>query len=298
MSDGLSDDIVTVAEEYLDSLEGGGDSEVDPDEAREELEYWEEQVGEFEEGTVMNEMVVGERNEWREKLEAVDALDERREELRVELLTRASTEFAPQGEWLEPAVVEALSYALVGRRQEQLLVDRYRLPTDAEEFSKREMVGVAKTIQALAGDAVGADDGIADLWEALDTETQRSVAGVLVKYQVPLSSGEISDEVGEDGTDSPGSNIRYLRGQVDIQPYYSTNDGYTLSLAGRYVWMEYGPETPEAEPTPEDGGENQAQGIPEDGKTEADRDADEAARTCGEQEETVKVDLSSFEIRE
>ena len=233
MSDEVPDDIVTLAEEYLNSIDEGITEDVE--EVREELEYWEDQVDEFNEGTPMYEMAVEERDERCERLETVEAKGERCEEFRNELLTRASTEFVPRGEWLERAVVEALSQALTGQRWEQLLVDGFSLPGDADDISKRDMVPVAKTVHALALDAIGSDDRIVGLWNKLDTDTQLSIMRILAGHEGSLSSGEISDKLGENGTDSPGANIRYLRGEVDIDPYYSTSDGYTLSLAGRYV---------------------------------------------------------------
>jgi hypothetical protein len=155
------------------------------------------------------------------------------------------------------------------------------------------MVPVAKTVQAVAGDAVGEDDRVASLWDKLDTDTQRSVAGVLAKRREVMSASEISEEIGPDGTDSPGSNIRYLRGQVDIQPYFSTDDGYSLSLAGRYVWREYGPDLPEAEAPKAaddeaDSGEDGAETVEESSK---DPDG-------GSEEGSEEVDLSTFEVRE
>jgi hypothetical protein len=83
MDEELPTDIVELAGEYLDSLDGGAGAEGDAEEVGENLEYWEHQVEEFEKGTAMHEMAVGERDEWQEKLEAIDAQGERREELRT-----------------------------------------------------------------------------------------------------------------------------------------------------------------------------------------------------------------------
>jgi len=300
MTDELPDDIVALAEEYLDIIDSGDTTE-NVEESRAELKYWEEQVTEFEEGTPMYEMAVEERDKWREEVEAVESQGEYREELRTELLTRASTEFAPQGKWLEPSVVEALSKILIGRRREQLLIDDFRLPRDAEDMTKRDLVSVAKTVHALSLDARGEDDRIAELWDKLNTDTQLSIITVLAGQEEPLSSSEISEGVGEEGTDSPGANIRYLRGEVEIDPYYSTSNGYTLSLAGRYVWMEYGEDFPESQGSEID--ESQTESDKDKQETTSENDeAGEETSTDENKSDTKdsdsEMDLSSFEIQE
>lgn len=304
MSDEPPTDIVDLAEEYLDSLDGDEETEGEAEEVRKNLEYWEEQVNEFEEGTAMHEMAVGERDECREKLEAINARGERREELRSELLKRASREFAPQGEWVKPAVVEGLSHAVLGQRQAQLLVGNYRLPRDIDDLSKRDMVDAAKTVQAVAGDAVGDDDRISGLWEALDTDTRRSITGVLAGHNGTLSADEISEELGEDGTNRPGSNIRKVRHAVDIQPYHSSSDGYTLSLAGRYAWTRYGPATPEPAMDDQEDVGVEAEGDNVESEEQFSVD-EEIAETEADQSDTQQsgdtekeVNLSNFEIRE
>lgn len=288
-------DIVDLAEEYLDSLDDGEGAEGDADEVHEELEYWEQQVEEFDEGTAMYEMAVGERNEWREKLEAIDARGERREELRTELLTRASTEFAPQGDWLETTVIKALSHAFHGQQHEQLFVGAFCLPDDQNDMTKRDMVTVAKTVHMLAKDVLGEQDQVAEIWGALDTSARLPIAQVLAKHMEPLSSGAISDEIGEGGPPDPGSNIRELRGKLDIEPFYGSNRGYTLTLAGRHVLEKYGPEIPRVEV------EMDTTASPEESEAEVSSDTEEAPQgdTNDVQEEKKKeVDLSTFDVQE
>jgi hypothetical protein len=288
MSDNGQKELTDLAEEYLESLDSNPGETLE--ELCEELKYWKDQVGEFEEGTPMHDMAVEERNKAQEQLDAIEAKGERCDELRNELLTRVSKDFAPQGEWLESTVIEALSHTLTGHRRGRLLVGEHTLPDDADELSRRKMVPVAKTVHALAEDAIENDERIAELWDKLDTDTQCSILGVLARYEEPISSGKISDELGEDRTDSPGANIRYLRGEVEIDPYRSTDKGYALTLAGRYVWKEYGPDTRESA----DNGDGQEAGTEEvaaDGEEETTA-AEESAESVGD------VDLSSFEIQD
>jgi hypothetical protein len=290
VSDGVPEDIEELAREYLESL--GTDNEAaDPEEAREELEYWQEQVDEFAEGSPMHEMAVEERDDAREALDVLDSQDERREALREAFLQRAAMEFAPKGGWLTLDVLKALSHALTGTRREELLVGEFRLPVDGPELSKREMVTVAKTVQAVASDATGDDERIAAVWDTLDTDTRISIARALVNEDGPLPSGRISDKLGEDGTDNPGANIRYLKKQTEIMPFFSSDDGYALSLVGRYLLSEYAPDVDEAG---NDEDEDEASGVEESG----DEPLADEVQTDDEQDKTADLDLSSFQVRD
>lgn len=190
------------------------------------------------------------------------------------------------------------------QRQEQLLVGNYSLPRDIDDLSKRNMVDAAKTIHAVAGDAVEEDDRVSGLWDALDTDTRRSITGILAGHNGTLSADEISEELGEDGTDRPGSNIRKVRHAVDIQPYHSSSDGYTLSLAGRYVWTRYGPATPEPAMRYRGDVGDEAEGdrVENEGQSSVDEEIAETesdqAYTQQSRDTEREVNLSNFEIRE
>lgn len=300
MSDEMSDDIVNLAKEYLDSLDQ--DSTVENlQEVKGEIEYWEEQVEEFEKGTAMHEMAVEKLDDWREKLEAFEARGERREELRDELLSWASTEFAPHGERLQPLVFEALSHALTNRRRQRLLVGGFSLPDDIDDMSAKDMVSAAKTVHAVTKDAIEDEDRISELWDKLNTDTRLPIVRVLGENEDTLSSGEISEKLGEGGTDNPGANIRKVRGVVDFDPFHSTGNGYTLSLVGRYLWNEYGEDLPETEKNNNGDGQEQ---IDKD-EQETDGQSDEEGEVVASDEEDDRsektddeVDLSSFEVRE
>lgn len=290
MSEETSIGIVDLAEEYLNSLDGGDEPEGDAEEVHEEVRYWEEQVSEFEEGTSMHEMALVERDKWREKLEAIEARGERREELKSELLTRASTEFAPQGDWLETSVIKALSHAFYGQKHERLFIGEYCLPEDQGEMSKRDMVTSAKTVHTLARDSVGEEDEVAEVWDALDTDTRQSIARVLARHQDPLSSSRISDELGEDGPNDPAANIRMMRGNLDIEPFHGSERGYTLTLAGRYVMEQFGPDLDESE------GEADSEVIDTESVTGIEEPSDD--RSDKREEAGKEVDLSSFDVQE
>lgn len=292
MNEDIPDDLSELADVYLSTLDAdpGGASK----ELHEDLQYWEEQVEEFEEGTPMHEMAVEERDKVQKRIDEIETKGNRREELGTELLTKASKEFAPQENWLKVNVIKALTHALTGQQMDQLIVGEHTLPEANDELSKREMVEVAKTVHALARDASRSDERIAELWSKLDTDTQQSILGVLANHGEPLSANSISEKLGEDGTDSPGSNIRYLRSETEIDVYRSSESGYTLTLAGSYLWNEYGEDMPELQDDME-----KQETETEDTELEKEEDEKEGSSPADEPSESSEsVDLSSFEIKE
>jgi len=299
MSDETTTSVLELANDYLESLDTNSTGE-DIEEVKEELEYWEEQVREFEEGTTMYEMAVEERDEWSEELESIEQKRKQREELSGELLSQAGAEFASKGDWTKEQVIKALSHVLTGRTDTELLIQGFSLPEDIDNMSKRDMVEVAKTVHSLSEDALGENGCIDELWDSLQTDTQQSIIQVLADHDELLSSNEISGEIGEEGTDAPGANIRYLRGKVDVDPYYSASGGYTLSLAGTYVWSKYGEEVNNDEIDDTDSNQSPVENEVQDGEpTITDFVDDEyPAKQEGQTEDrTSGVDLSNFEVR-
>lgn len=259
MAEDIPDDLVELAKAYLDTR-GSGDSHADNDgkEIEKELEYWQEQVEEFEEETPMHEIAVEERDKFQERYEEASTKDERHTQLRINLLSRASTEFAPQGDWVHDSVVSALTHALTGRQQNRILIGDHAVPDDVDELSKREMVTVAKNIHAVAEDDVDSNEILNDLWEKMSTDTCYPITEVLVQNSSLIGSGDISDQLDDDAPDSPGANLRYVLNSSKYHPYYREDGTWTLSLLGEYAWQTYNPDIIEEDSSSDDGnGRNQ-----------------------------------------
>lgn len=242
MTEEVPDDLVELAEAYLHSLDTDN---VDSSEVKEGIEYWQEQVEEFEEGTPMCEIAVEERDRLEERREEVSTKGERRERLRTELLTRSSTEFAPQEDWLHDSVISALTHALTGREQNSILLGDHSLPDDGEELSKREMVTVAKNVHAAAIDAVDSNDLLDEVWGMMSTNERYPISKVLAQERSLMRSGDIASELDDDATDNPGANLRYVLNSSEFYPYYRESGAWTLSLVGEYLWGTRGPDTAE-----------------------------------------------------
>ncbi|MDH5020352.1 hypothetical protein [Halobacterium rubrum] len=250
MSEEFPEDVVELAEEYLDACNGDAASRTD--EVQEELEYWQEQADEFEEGTPMHEMAVEERDEFQERLEKISEQGERRSELRTELLTRTSKEFAPQGDWIDETVISALTHALLSERRDRILIGDHAIPEDTDSLSKKDMVTIAKNVHVVAEHAVDSNETIDEVWEKMSTDKVLPITRTIARSDSPLSAGGISEKLGEDGPDDPGANLRYVITSSEYHPYYREDGEWTFSLLGEYTSREFGLETVEAEPETED----------------------------------------------
>lgn len=252
MSD-VPDELVDLAEAYLESLEA---DDSDAEEIEDELEYWNAQVGEFEEGTSMYKMAVEERDQLSARLEEIAESGDERARLRTQLLKRASTEFAPLDEWLDETVISALTHAVIGRQENTINIEDYSLPNDGGDLSKREMVLVAKNVQATCKAALGSEETLDVAWNAMTTPERYPITEVLARADSPIKSDEIAAELDEDATDNPGANLRYVVNSAEYQPYYRESGAWTLSLVGEYLWKVRGPDTTEQDEGDRDDGNN------------------------------------------
>ena len=254
MTDDLPEGIVELAKAYLESHDSD-DITDDESEIEENLEYWRKQVEEFEEGTPMYEMAVEERDNYQEKYDEISEQDERRSELRDELLMRASSEFAPQEGWMNETVISALTHAIVGQQWDRILIGDYSLPDDADEFSKREMVTVAKNVHAVAEDVIASNGSLDEVWEMMSTDKRYPITKILAEEEELVSSGDISAQLDDDGTDNPGANLRYVLNSAEYYPYYREDGDWGLSLLGEFAWQTCGPDDLKDDENSHDSGE-------------------------------------------
>jgi hypothetical protein len=258
MTDDLPEGIVELAKAYIESHDGD-DTTDDEIEIEENLEYWQEQVEEFEEGTPMYEMAVEERDNYQERYNKTSEQDERRSELREELLTRASSEFAPQCDWMNETVISALTHAIIGQQRDRFLTGDYSLPGDADELSKREMVTVAKNIHAVAEDTVASNGSLDEVWEMMSTDKRYPITKILAEEKELVSSGDISAQLDDDETDNPGANLRYVLNSAEYYPYYREDGDWRLSLLGEFAWRTRGPDNVENDESSHDNEETDQQ---------------------------------------
>jgi hypothetical protein len=258
MTDDLPEGIVELAKAYLESHDGDETTD-DESEIEENLEYWQEQVEEFEEGTAMYEMAVEERDSYQEKYDEISEQDERRSELRDELLTRASSEFAPQEDWMSETVISALTHAIIGQQRDRILIGNYSLPDDADELSKRGMVAVAKNVHAVAEDIVASNGSLDEVWKMMSTDKRYPITKILAEEKELVSSGDISAQLDDDGTDNPGANLRYVLNSAEYYPYYREDGDWRLSLLGEFAWQTRGPDDVEDDESSHDSEETDQQ---------------------------------------
>jgi hypothetical protein len=245
MSDEPSEDIRSLAEEYLDTL--SSDVSANVNEVEKELDYWQEQVDEFEGGTPMYEMAVEEREKHQERLNDVTKRGERQSELRAELLDRASTEFAPQGDWIDETVISAVTHSLIGEQRSRIFIGDHDIPKHTDELSKREIVTIAKNVHAVAEHTVDSNEAIDQVWDKMSTEKVFPITRTIARSDSPLSASEISEKVGDDGPDDPGSNLRYVITSSEYHPFYREDGEWSFSLLGEYAWKVFGTEYTEEE---------------------------------------------------
>lgn len=266
--DTIPEDIVELAEEYLDLIVGEetdtNSDERDLDELKEEVEQWNRELESLDEDDDLYAIGVEERDNLKRRIEERNQNEKRREQIRQELLERTVSEFVARDEWLDASVIKAITHELLGETREEILVDEYRLP--GAELDNKSLFAVSRNIRAAASHANSSDERISNLWDSIDGTRQYPILEVLFDSAELLGPSGIADEIQDENRDR--RHIGDALGKMmdrQYHPYYKGEDGYALSLVGEYVWKEFGPDVKEdsEESFPEEGGDDGGEESPD-----------------------------------
>ncbi|RCU44449.1 hypothetical protein DU504_17045 [Haloplanus salinus] len=259
-NDAIPENIVELAEEYLDLIVGEEtdteSDERDLEELKEEVEQWNTELESLDEDDELYAIGVEERDNLKRRIEERNQTEKRREQIRQELVERTASEFVARDQWLDTSVIKAITYELLGEAREEILVDEYRLP-DAE-LDNKSLFAVSRNVRAVASHTNSSDERISNLWDSIDGTRQYPIVKVLFDSAELLGPSGIADEIQDEDRDR--RHIADALGKMrdrQYHPYFRGDDGYALSLVGEYVWKEFGPDVKEdSEESSTEGGED------------------------------------------
>jgi hypothetical protein len=240
----LPDDIVPLAEEYLEFVEleekdnAGEADAVELDQLRQEIEDWEQEIADLKESDELYDIAVEEKESLEARLNEREREDDYRERVRQRFLERASSEFVARDEWLHPSVIRAITHTVIGEQREEILLDDYRLP-DAD-LDNRVMFHLSQNVRSLVSHRLG-EERMSKLWENLEDTRQHQILEVLVRSAEPLGPSKIAQRLDKDDIDrrhisATLSNAR----EKKYHPFYRTDGDYQPSLIGELLWREFG----------------------------------------------------------
>lgn len=246
--DAIPEDIVELAEEYLDLIVGEETDtesyERDLEELKEEVEQWNRELESLDEDDELYAIGVEERDNLKRRIEERNQTEKRREQIRQELVERTASEFVARDQWLDSSVIKAITHELLGEAREEILVDEYRLP--GAELDNKSLFAVSRNIRAVASHTSSSDERISNLWDSIDGTRQYPIVKVLFDSAELLGPSGIADEIQDEDRDRRhiGDALGKMRDR-QYHPYFRGDDGYALSLVGEYVWKEFGPDVKE-----------------------------------------------------
>ncbi|GAA0676203.1 hypothetical protein ACFQDG_01915 [Natronoarchaeum mannanilyticum] len=241
----LPEVITELSNEYVDLViqadSSSGSAEEEIEDLRDELEYWEDELDDLKEEDELYSIAIEERNSLEQRIDEHDQKEKRREQVRRQLIERIASDFVAREEWIEPPVIKAVTCELLGEVREEILVDEHQVPTD--ELDNKILFSISKNIRAVAGDKLGRDDRISNLWESIEGTRQYPIVEVLSDSTEALGPSDIAKAIQDEDRDRRhiGDAIGKMRDK-QYHPYSKVDGGYTLSFIGEYVWQEYGPD--------------------------------------------------------
>lgn len=241
--DDLTEDIVELAEEYLNLVvEGDEDpnSVKDIELLRDKLEYWERELESLDENDELHAIAVEEKDDIERQIAEHDQEEERQERVRRRIVERVASEFVAKDRWIEPPVLKAITHELLGDVREEILIDEYRLPS--KDLDNESLFKISRNVRATMSHELETDDRISELWESIDGTRQYPIVAVLASSPDLLGPSDIAKEIQDEDRDR--RHIGDALGKMmdrQYHPYYKNNGNYTLSLVGEFVWQEFGP---------------------------------------------------------
>jgi hypothetical protein len=231
----------------------------------------------------------------------IQELEDEREEIRQSAedvtqrrndLLRAAGEspgFQFDEHWLNPDVIQTLTEALYGKKEDKLVIADHvlREPADVQEMSRSERLQVKREVMNLARDRMSGYPRIKDRWE--EFEDSRAYRGFQAISRNPgVGPSEIADMY-DDATNSTVRNwTSDLANQEELKMVHTPKQGnYHLSTVGKYYAAHYA-ESPIDDH--ESGDESGEQEEVEDTNTEP---ASESADTTDSSEDWGQQDLGN-----
>lgn len=242
--DDLSEDIVPLAEEYLELVarqENDPEADADQkelDQLREEIEEWGREIDGLNEGDELHEIAVEEKESLEARLAEREREDTRRERVGQRFLDRISSEFVARDDWLHPSVIRAITHAIIGEEREEILLDESRLPDD--ELDNRAIFDLSQNVRALviSGEE---DTKLADLWEDIEGTRQHQILEVLARSPEPLGPTDIAERIDDAEVNGKQISARLSDARESKYiPFYRADGDYQLSLVGEFLWREFG----------------------------------------------------------
>jgi hypothetical protein len=240
------EEVPDLAATYLDAIKTEPDQER-LDEIKSEIDELESKRSEVANNAGEDSFLIEEIGTKIQKLkDEHEEISESAEEViqRHENLLQAAADhpgFQVSEHWLNPDVLRALTHALYGTKEEEVVVadQVLREPDDAEGLEWMQEFQIKREIMNIARDQISTDERVAERWEEFEgTSAHRAFRAIA--REPGLGPSEIAETQDDTSTSAVRNWTSDLANQEELKMVYtSTQRDYHLSTVGKYYATHY-----------------------------------------------------------
>lgn len=232
----MSENIINLAEEYLQSREEARSSDLDVETLREEREEWNSKMEELDEDDPLYDVAKQNFEERDEKLKQGQQSEEQYSKLEIEVLEAAAEKFVPTGEWTTQDVLRALNLALLGTDRDHIEVNTTRIEDGTDVEDDEELFDIAMALRDVAAEELQQSTKLSDYWSDFQELDRFELFEEVAQADQPLSGKDIAERRGEEDNRQAISQALIDTTAGDVNPYFKQGRGnYSLSFVGEYL---------------------------------------------------------------
>lgn len=239
----MTNDITTIASDYLETRENTVSEDHDLDRLREKRDEWLAKMEGLDEEDPLYEIAEENADEYSEKIERIEESENSLKEQETELVRTTANKFIPRGDWTNEEVIRALNRSLLDENREYILIGTTRVEPETTVADDEDVFDIATAVRTVAKQELGESTALREFWEEFQDLKRFKYYEEIAESDDPLTGKDIAERIGAEDQRQAISQALIETTDGDVNPYFKQGRGeYTLSFVGRYLLREYGGE--------------------------------------------------------
>ncbi|PSQ26289.1 hypothetical protein BRD03_10755 [Halobacteriales archaeon QS_9_68_17] len=232
----MSNDIINLAEEYLQAHEEAQSSDLDVETLRKEREEWKSKMEELDEDDPLYDVAEQNFEERDKKLKQGQQSEEQYSELETKVQEAAAEKFVPTEDWTTQNVLRALNLALLSADRDYIEVNTTRIEDGSDVDDDEELFDIAMAVRDIASEELQQSTKLSDYWSNFHELDRFELFEEVARADQPLSGKDIAERRDEEDNRQTISQALIDTTDGDVNPYFKQGRGkYSLSFVGKYL---------------------------------------------------------------
>ena len=232
----MSNDIINLAEEYLQAREEAQSSDLDVETLRKEREEWKSKMEELDENDPLYDVAKQNFEERNKKLKQGQKSEEQYSELETEVQEAAAEKFVPTEDWTTQNVLRALNLAVLSADRDYIEVNTTRIEDGTDVEDDEELFDIAIAVRDVAAEELQQSTKLSDYWSDFQELDRFELFEEVAQADQPFSGKDIAEYRGEEDNRQAISQALIDTTDGDVNPYFKQGRGkYSLSFVGEYL---------------------------------------------------------------